>query len=134
MRVGTPHGGEAVGDDDARAPREEPVERRLYPGLGGEVHTAGGLVEDEELGVGQEGVGEGDELALPYREATAPLAHVRLVALGEAADEVVGPDGLRGGDDFFLGGVRAAVADVVADRAGEEEGVLQGDAHVAAEG
>ena len=35
-----------------------------------------------------------------------------LVAAGQCADKVVGTGGLGGGDDFLIGGIQAAIADV----------------------
>ena len=81
-------------------------------------------------GLGDDGAGEADELALADREVLAALLQVRLVAVLEAHDEVVRADGARGLLDLFVGRVRAAVGDVLADGAGEEERLLEHDAHV----
>ena len=43
-------------------------------------------------------------------------------------------NGLGGRDDLFVGRIQPAVADVVHDRAGENEAVLQHDAHLGAQG
>jgi hypothetical protein len=131
--VGAPHGREAVGDHDGGATGEEASQGLFYLRLRFQVHAARRFVEDEEFGIGDQGAGEGDELALPDGEPATPFADLGLVALREAPDKVVGPDGFGGGDYLLLGGVRAAVADVVLYGAGEEEGVLEHDAHVAAQ-
>ena len=50
----------------------------------------GGLVEDEDGGIFEEGAGDGDALLLAARDGDAALADHRGVAAREAADEVVG--------------------------------------------
>ena len=51
--------------------------------LGVDVDVRGGLVEDEDAGVGGQGAGERDELALPGRQLDAALADLGVVALGQ---------------------------------------------------
>jgi hypothetical protein len=67
------------------------------------VHVAGGLVEDENAGVGDEGAGDGQELPLAGRDVRCLLVEDRVVAVREGADEPV--DVRRGGrgDDLLLG-------------------------------
>ncbi len=55
------------------------------------------------------------------------------VAAGQGGDEVVGADRPGGGLDLGVGGLGPAVGDVVADRAGEQEGLLGHVAEPAAE-
>ena len=59
--------GEAVGDDYRGTAMEEALEAALDRFLGADVDVGGGLVEDEDAGLGEEGAGEGDELALACR-------------------------------------------------------------------
>ena len=54
------------------------------------VDGAGGVVEDEDRRVDQQGPGDGDALALAAGQGVAPLADDRVVALGQLADELVG--------------------------------------------
>ena len=46
------------------------------PPLGGRVDGAGRLVEHQQVGVGDVGAGDGDELPLPRRQRLAPLPDV----------------------------------------------------------
>ena len=85
-------------------------------------------------GFEQQGAGNGDALFLPAAEGRAALADRRGVAFGETHDEVVGRGSLRGGDDLFVRCVGPAKGDIVADRAGEEIGLLQHDADLPAHG
>jgi hypothetical protein len=50
----------------------------------------------------------------------------------EARRDTVDPDRVRGGDDLLVGRVGPPEADVVGDRAAEEERVLQDDAELPA--
>ena len=51
--------------------------------LGG-VDRRGGVVEDEHPGIGQDGPGDGEALALATRQREAPLADLGVVAVGRA--------------------------------------------------
>ena len=69
----------------------------------------------------------------PSDRRDAALAELRLVAVLEALDELVGADGSRGSHDLFPLRLRAAEGDVVGDRACEEEAFLRDDAELAPE-
>ena len=69
--------------------------------------------------------GDGEELALAQRQAGAALAQHRLVAVGQAADELVGTDEAGGGDDPRERAVGGAHADVLGDGAREELHLLR---------
>jgi hypothetical protein len=87
--VGAPDGRQAVGDDEAGAPLHQVLHALLDQGLRQGVHRAGSLVHDEDLRVGQHGARQADELLLAGGEQVAALAHLLLVALFQAADEIV---------------------------------------------
>jgi hypothetical protein len=59
---------------DGGAPHEQPAEAVLDAALGVEVDVGGGLVEDEDAGVGDERAGEGDQLALAGGELRSPTS------------------------------------------------------------
>src|SRR5438552_3087219 len=67
-------------------------------------------------------------LSLAAREPDAAVAHDRVVAVGELADEAVGVRDLRGADDIGFGEVGAAVRDVLPDARVEQEWLLRHDA------
>ena len=62
--VAPDHGREAVGDDEGGAALEEALQRLLDGCLGEGVNRGSGLVQDEELGVADQGASKRDELAL----------------------------------------------------------------------
>ena len=79
-----------VGDDDRR-----PAPHHLGEGVADlvllrRVDGRGGVVEDEHPGVGEDGAGDGDALALAARQREAALADDGAVAVGQVDDEVVG--------------------------------------------
>src|SRR4051794_27208694 len=129
--AGAADGGETVGDDDGGAAVEEALEAALDRFLGADVDVGGGLVEDEDAGLGEEGAGEGDELALAGRELDAALADFGVQALGEAGDELGGADSGDRCLDLLFGCARSAEGDVFADAAAEEEALLGNDPELA---
>ena len=92
------------------------------------VEIAGGLVEDEDARIGQDGPGDGQALALAAAEPHASLADQGLVAVGQTLDELGGVGGLGGLGDPRLGCPAIAIGDVLGDRAVEEEDILLDDA------
>jgi hypothetical protein len=89
------------------------------------VDRARGLVEDQQVGVGQVGAQQGDELPLPRRQRLAALADPVSRPLGQAVEPVDEAELDRGGADLGVGRVEPAVADVLADRVVEEEALLR---------
>ena len=85
-----------MGDRDRRAPFHQPVQRLLDLLLGFGIHRAGRLIEDQDLRVVQDGAGDADALAFAAGEALPALADDRVVAIGEADDEVMGVGRLGG--------------------------------------
>ena len=71
--VGFADGGEAVSDDDGGTALHEGIEGflNLFFGLG--IEAGGGLVEEEDGGVFQDGPGDGHALALSAGEFDAAL-------------------------------------------------------------
>lgn len=130
--VGVADGAEAVGDDEAGAAGHETREAPLDEALGLGVEVAGGLVEDQDFRIGEDGAGDGEALLLAAREADAPLAYDGVVALLELFDEAGGVGLGRGVGDLGSRGVAPGVADVFGDGAVEEEDILLDDAQEAA--
>src|SRR5699024_5257616 len=74
--------------------------------------------------------GGGDQLPFSGGDAAPVGVDDGVVAVGQLSDEPDDHGRLRRGDDLLGGGVEAAVADVVGDRAFEQPRVLQHHAHV----
>ena len=101
--------------------------------LDARVDRRGGVVEDQDMRVGEEGACQCDALALPTREREAPLADHGVVPVGKGEDELVGLGRLGGGDDVVEGRIGNAEGDVVPDRVGEQEALLEDDTDLPAE-
>src|ERR1700730_277429 len=89
----------AVGDDESGGGGPQVVERPLHLAFGFGIERRGGLVEEEDRRVLEEGPRNGDAGALAARKLRPVLAHGSIVAVCELGDEVVGVGGAGGGDD-----------------------------------
>lgn len=127
-------GGEAVCDDDDGVVSHEAIDVGLNEALGFGIQGGGGFIKDENGGIAEDGSGDGDALALSTRESRAAFAQHGLIALREGHDEVVGIGAFGGGLDLLLGGLRTAIGDVGCNGIGKEEGLLEDEANVGAQG
>ena len=122
--MGVAHRRQPVGDHDGGAVGRHLGQGALDGGLGLVVDRRGGLVEDQDGGVAQDGPGDGEPLALATRQLLAPLAHQGLVAQRQRLDELGGLGQLCGASHLLIGGLGAAVGEVLAHGAVEQEHVL----------
>ena len=130
--IDRPERGQAVGDDERRAPRAERDEVTLEPRLGLQIEGARRLVEDDDRRVAQEEPRERDSLSLSAREATSPLSASRVVAALESFDE---PGRLRAPGGLFdlrIGGARPSEPDVLPHGGVPDERLLAHDRRRAA--
>src|SRR5579885_1556648 len=131
--VGSLDGRETVGDHYGGATAQETAQALLHDQFGHGIDVGCRLVEDEDARIGQQGAGEGDELALAHAQVTPAFANGRIVAVGQLQHQFVQADGAGRLLDLFVCGVQATVANVLADSAGEEEWLLQHNADLAAQ-
>ena len=129
---------QTVGDGDDGAALHETVELLLDDRLHFGIERRGRLVEDEDRRVLENEAGDGDALALAARELDAALADQRVVAgaatlIDQVRDEIAGLGAAGGFGDLVVGGLGPAIADVVANGAMEERGVLRDDADLRAQ-
>ena len=96
--------------------------------LGG-VDRRRGVVEDQHAGVGEDGAGQGDALALPARQREAPLAEQRCRSpRAGAAMNSWAPASRAARSTRACGRVGVGEGDVGPHRVAEEERVLEHDA------
>jgi hypothetical protein len=130
--VGGADAREPVGDEQHGAAAEERADAVEELVLGARVEGGGGLVEDDEGRIPEEGAGQGDALPLADREVDAAaelLPQHRAVALWEVCEERVGA-GSAGRIDHCLHVVEALVPprrDVVGRREQVADEVLEDD-------
>mmetsp|Transcript_6267 Transcript_6267/g.9457 ORF Transcript_6267/g.9457 Transcript_6267/m.9457 type:complete len:503 (+) Transcript_6267:362-1870(+) len=118
-------GGEAMGDDDRRPSHHQTVQGLLHQLLVLRVERRRRLVEQQDLGVLEQRARDGDALLLSAGKHDAALSALRVVALGERLDEVVGVGEARGLLNARVRADLGAVHDVVLDRHGEEHRLLR---------
>ena len=93
-------GVEPVGDGDDGALRELLPDGGLHQVVSLQVHGRGGLVQDEDLGLPQEGPGQAHELSLTHGEVGAALSDLVVETLGEVGHQTPQVRMLHGmGDD-----------------------------------
>ena len=111
--AGLPDGAEPVRNDEGRPPMHQFAQALLDEGLAFGVQVGSRFIQDDDLGVGQYGAGDGDALPLPAGKLDAPLADQRIQAVFEAVGEFVdvgGPDGLL---QLLLRGLRPGEEDIL---------------------
>ena len=131
--VGAADGAEPVGDHEDGASLHEVGQRGLHQRLALGIECRGGLVENENGRVLEDGAGDGHALAFAAGETKAFLADDRVVALRHAQDEVMRQRVVRGLLDQIELHIRLAVGDVVAHRVVEEDGLLRDLGNLAAQ-
>ena len=126
---GAADGRQPVGDDDRRPARPSPAQGVEHRRLGDRVHGGGRLVENQDRRVLQQRPREAETLPLAAGEGGSRLVDRGAVAPRQAGDGVMDLRVARRPLDLRVRGVEPPVADVVGDRAGEEQRVLghQGD-------
>jgi len=124
---------QAMGDDDHRAPLDDLEHVLLDEALALVVERARGLVEDEDRRVDRQRARDGDALALAAGEIDAALLDERVIAVAQAADELVGAGEARHGDDLRAAHAGIGERDVLVQGAVEQQIFLQHDADLRAQ-
>src|SRR5690606_5213820 len=112
--------GDAVGDDEDGAVAGGGEEFPDDAGLPAFVDRAGGLVEDEDRGVGEQGPGQGEPLALAAGKGGAAFAEDGGVSVGQGGDLVVHAGRAGRPGQFVVGGVGCGQAQIRGDGVVEE--------------
>lgn len=88
--VGILHRGNALCNDDLGGAGDLLTERLPDLCVGGGIHGTGGVVEDEDLRLAQQGTGDGQTLFLAAGHVGAALLDPGVVLVREALDELIG--------------------------------------------
>src|SRR5690606_8507390 len=97
---------------------------RLELGFALVVHIAAGLVQQQDLGIVDQGARDGDRLPLPAGQGIATLADDHVVALGVAGGEFIHSRQGGGGQDVLVRGEGRGDGQVVLERAVEQHRIL----------
>ena len=112
--VGMLDGAQAVGNGDGGSRGHQSFQCVLHQSLALGVQRRGGLVENQNGRILQDGACDADALALTSRQAAAAVAHVRVVSVFHLHDELVGVGNAGGLLDFLLCGAVLSKGNVVA--------------------
>ena len=130
--VGVSDRGQAMRDNKARAALHQRIHGALNKLLGTGIDVGSCLVQNQRRTVGQNGAGDGHELALTLRQIGALFVNHKVVAAGERMDKVVAARGACGGLDLGIARIGSSVADVLADGAVKQPRILQHHGKLAA--
>ena len=117
-----------VRHDDHRAATRDAQQVGVDQRLAFRIERAGGLVQDQDARVVDQRAGDGEALLLTARKVGRAFLDVGLVAVRHALDEFLGAGQPRRAHRILEREAGPAGQDVVADRAAEQEVVLQHDA------
>ena len=81
--------GQPVGDGDHGASGGKFAQCPGDTHLGGRVHRGGGLVQNQQVGIGNRRPHQGDQLTLADREGRSPLSHLRVESLSQLSQPAV---------------------------------------------
>ena len=132
-------GGEPVRDGDHGLAFHQVAEARLDRGLDLGIERRGGLVQHQDRRVLQDHARDGDALALAAGELHAALADLRVIAAPafpvlQVDNEFMRMRELRRRHHLGVARARQAVADIVADRAVQQRGILRHHRNLRAQG
>lgn len=108
--IGMTNAVQAMGDDQHGAVFHQFAQGALDCPFGVGIDTGGGLVEQHDGGILEQGAGDGQALAFAAGQVAAVLVEAGVVALWQAFDEVVGLGQSSGLFDLFAVGVLATDA------------------------
>src|SRR5579884_384781 len=120
-------------DDDGRPSFHHALQCQTDAHFRVRIYAGSGFVEDEDSGIVSEGAGEVDELFLSSREAVAAFIQWFGKAARERVDEFADVDLVGGLFHALVCDPTRAQADVLRNRPGKEERVLQNNAEALAQ-
>ncbi len=115
--IGHPSRLQAVSDQQGGAPARHAAHGALYLGFGLQIEVGRRFVEDQERGVDQLRPRQTQQLALAGRQRMPSRVDRRQVPVRKGGDEAVSTDCASRELHLLIGGLRAAVGDVRANRA-----------------
>src|SRR5689334_6489206 len=117
-----------MSDDKTRSATHQTAKALLNEPFTVRVEVTRRLVENEDLGVGQDSSSDRQPLALPAAQPNAALADNRLHTVGHPVDELGGIGGLGSGPYLLRSCAAPRVGDVLSNRTIKQKHVLLDDA------
>ena len=111
------HRGNPLGDNDFGGAGQTLGQALPDFRLGGSVHGAGGIVQNQDLGLFQNRPGDAQALLLSARHVDAALAQLRIVTVFQAVDELIHAGDAAGILYLPVGCILLAPPKVILDRA-----------------
>src|ERR1700758_3622635 len=124
-RVGVYQYGETVRDDNDSAAFGDPQQIGIDDRLAFGVERARRLIEDQDARITDQRAGDRQSLALTAGQIGGALLDSSFIAARQMFNELLGAGQTRSVDNFLKGRVRLCCSDRLADRAAEEEVILQ---------
>ena len=126
------HRTQTLGDHNGGAACHQPFQRQLDQPFSLGVDAGGGVVQDEDARVGEQGAGDRNTLFLTTGERDSTFTDPGSVAIRHLHNKVVGLGRTRGLDHILVACIRAAKGNVLFDGRCKERCVLEDHADLAA--
>ena len=91
-------------------------------------------IQHQNFRIGKQGTRKGDQLLLALGKSGTPFVDLRVIPVFHFTDKLMGTYGFGRRDNLLVRGVQPAVPDVIHNGSGENEAVLQHDAHLRTQG
>lgn len=113
-----------MGNEDNGSSFQIVVDGFLDKMLGFCIQGRGSFIEKQDCGLSDQRSGNGDSLLLPSRHLRPLLSHISVVLVSGGFDETVSVGEFGCFDDIGFGASVHSIADILFDRASEEDGFL----------
>ena|SRR5436309_2696125 len=123
--VGFSNRTEAMGNNESRTARHQSCQTFLDQGFTLRIKAGGGLVKNENTGIGKNSAGNGHALALPSGQLDATLTYKRVQTLFQFRCELIDARDASRPNHFIVRRGRAPKKNVFLDGSIEEKVVLQ---------
>ena len=128
------YAGDPLGDDQLGGIRDLRIKGMVDFGVCGGIAGAGGIIQDQDPGILEQGPGNAEALFLAAGYIGAALFNIGVIAVGQAVNELIGAGQPAGFPAFLLGGVGIAPAQVVINGPAEQNVLLQDNRDLVAQG
>ena len=126
--------GQPVGHDKRGSSLHHGIKGFLDPNLSSGVDGRSGLIQNQHRRQTQHDPGDTQQLLLTLGKIAAGFSDGRIISLRQPLNEAVSMGPLCRFNNFFLGGIRLAIADIFQDGIGKKEYILLYNANIFVQG